>query len=88
MSTDRTTASWPWVRLEYRLERREPVRQADALLLGLSEATRLRAVVLEGLSKQAESYARQLTAGLPEVLRLLIGLTEAAVGDSVLTYRA
>jgi hypothetical protein len=84
---DMSVAAWPGSRLRLLLEREQSVEYADAVLLGLVEATGLTPVVLWGLGSRAMEYRDYLVAALPGPLRELVAHTRAAVGTAVLIPR-
>jgi hypothetical protein len=70
-------------RLMSELDDGRPVPVSDAFLIGLAHATDLFLALPEGLSTQRDGRADQMTAGLPNALRHLVGLCEAGVGGQV-----
>jgi hypothetical protein len=74
-------------RLSTRVRLGEPLDLLDVFLVGLAIATGLDQTLLEAAGPNGYQYARRLAAGLPPPLRDLLGQTEAAVGDAVLSHR-
>ncbi|HEY6798456.1 MAG TPA: SAM-dependent methyltransferase [Kineosporiaceae bacterium] len=89
LPTDPNAFAWPAVRVAGRLVRREPLGAADAVLVGLLQATGLLGRVLWHPDDHASgwAYAQSVRLALPSALAQVVATVEAAVGEAVLTSR-
>src|SRR5262245_19266689 len=87
LPTDMSAAAWPEARLRMLLTRREHWIWEDVLLAGLVSATGLREHVLWDADPAIRQHLAEVVSWLPPALTELVGQTEAAVGDAVLTHR-
>jgi hypothetical protein len=89
--TDVNVAAWPEVRLMTALSERRPLRIPDAALAGIIVATGLAADVFSDISADASQRIHdqliRIRHPVRESLIELIGQTESAVGDAVLSHR-
>ncbi|GAA3766807.1 hypothetical protein GCM10022225_61440 [Plantactinospora mayteni] len=85
---DWNAAHWPTARLSIHLRDRTPMKPADAFLASLAAATGFDEDLLEDAPAAGREYLRYLTATAAPPLRELLVRTEAAVGESVLSYRS
>jgi hypothetical protein len=90
MATDSTKAAWPAGRVEAMLVEGRRLTPADMALVSLLEATGLLNAILANPRgrRAARRYLATLTATTPPPLRDLTNHVQAAVGDSVLSYRS
>lgn len=84
---DSNRAAWPTARLSTTLRRQSPLSEPDAFLAGLSVATGLDQVILDGAGPGPRDYLAHVVASLPAAHHQVVAHTEAAVGDAVLTQR-
>lgn len=82
---DMNVAAWPAARLTSGLDRGDVPPLPDILLAGLIVATGLEGLALSGLSNAASHHLRQLLAGLPPPLRVLVADTETTIGEAAMS---
>jgi hypothetical protein len=84
---DWNTAHWPTARLSIHLRERRPMNHADAFLAGLAAVTGLDEDLLQGAPAASREYLRHLITTAEPPLHELLVHTQAAIGESVLSYR-
>jgi hypothetical protein len=84
---DMNAAALPWARLSRLLSRGEPLSYLDTCLAGLTTATGLDTLILDGAPRAVHVYVRSVVTSTWPPLRELIAQTAAAVGGSVLSHR-
>lgn len=87
LPVDPNRAAWPTARLSTTLRRQSPLSEPDAFLAGLTVATGLDQLILDGAGPGPRDYLTHVVASLPATHHQVIAHTEAAVGDAVLTQR-
>ncbi|MBO3736694.1 GOLPH3/VPS74 family protein [Actinoplanes flavus] len=82
---DMSNAAWPWARLLNRLNRGDELATSDQLLGGLLQACDWHRTVLQSRDINVTETLRYEADKAPDAIRLLVGLTEAAVRNAVNT---
>lgn len=90
LATDYAKGAWPSDRLEMLLVNGRPMTPADMGLAALADATGLLDTIVSDPQRRrsARRYLGTVLATMPTPLRDLAGHVQAAVGDSVLSYRS